>query len=84
MGMFDYVEYRCGCPNCGELIVDFQTKEAECQMDHISPLSVDHFHALCSCGAWVEFNRNPATNVTLDFTMTWRKLGQASEKRAGN
>lgn len=69
--MFDYVDYECPCPNCGGLITEFQTKDADIpSFDWVSPLGVSHFIAICpGCGYWVEFDRKPAQSVEADFTV---------------
>ena len=57
MGMFDYVNFEMPCPNCGTLLTDFQSKDAECTMDKIEPDGIGNFYCLCKCRHWVEFSR---------------------------
>lgn len=57
MGMFDSVNFRMSCPNCGKEISDFQSKDGECILAIIEPDSVDNFYGGCSCGQEVEFTR---------------------------
>lgn len=58
MGMFDYVNYKADCWKCGASLNDFQSKDAECLMDHIEVSRVRRFYAICPskpCQAWNEF-----------------------------
>ena len=59
MGMFDNIaDYECDCPRCGYKIIGFQTKDADCVLDTITPIheKVEHFYRACSnCSLWVEF-----------------------------
>ena len=57
MGMFDYVNFEMPCPNCGETLNRFQTKDSECTMDTVEPDGIGNFYALCKCKHWVEFSR---------------------------
>lgn len=58
MGMFDYVHVQIECPDCGTTLNDWQSKDAACCMDVISPEQVDRFYASCdNCGRRVEFSR---------------------------
>ena len=56
MGMFDYVNFECECPICGEKVIGFQTKEGPLLLETLEPLDVNNFYSNCStCGAWIEF-----------------------------
>ena len=56
MGMFDYVNYECICPECGSDVIGFQSKDGECYLNHLNPLSVDNFYTSCDgCDSWIEF-----------------------------
>jgi hypothetical protein len=55
--MFDYVNFEMPCPNCGETLNRFQTKDSECTMDTVEPDGIGNFYALCKCKHWVEFSR---------------------------
>lgn len=57
MGMFDYVNVSMPCPNCGEVIEQFQSKDAACELDTVEPDGLQCFYDYCGCGAWVEFSR---------------------------
>jgi hypothetical protein len=83
--MFDNIDFEMICPICGELVGDFQSKDAGCMLDTLSPLHVHNFYSSChKCRAWIEFNRKPPQipksekkiplNIILnDFTMEVRK-----------
>ena len=56
MGMFDYVDFECPCPSCGEPLSGFQSKSGSCDLRTLKPWQVTNFYASCeSCDAWVEF-----------------------------
>jgi len=58
MGMFDYVDFECKCPNCGAYVDGFQTKNSNCELDTLKPWIVNNFYSSCSeCGAWIEYTR---------------------------
>ena len=57
MGMYDYVHVELACPACGTTVTDFQTKDAACQLDIISPERINRFYTDCVCGKWIEFDR---------------------------
>ena len=57
MGMFDEIDYECDCPGCGEKVVCFQSKDADCMLDHLKPEDVNNFYSMCdNCQGWIEFN----------------------------
>ena len=64
MGMFDYIEYECKCPKCGEKVTGFQSKDRNCDMDILSPTQVDHFYSICDrCKEWISFDAvNPTSS----------------------
>lgn len=45
MGMFDYVNFKMKCPECGTEVASFQTKDLSCN----------------HCGVWIEFFRDCKT-----------------------
>ena len=54
--MFDYVNFECECPICGEKVIGFQTKDGPLLLETLEPLDVNNFYSNCSnCGAWIEF-----------------------------
>jgi hypothetical protein len=56
MGMFDYVDYSCKCPNCETRVTGFQSKGYRCVLATIPPWKVDNFYAPCdNCGSWIRF-----------------------------
>lgn len=65
MGMFDWVEFECPCPDCGETLTDFQTKDMMCGLDRLKPWEVNRFYAMCDkCDRWVEFRRKDGSTET--------------------
>lgn len=59
MGMFDEIKYEAPCWKCGELLIDFQSKDGECCGRKITPksLGVGSFYSLCrKCQAWNEYD----------------------------
>ena len=74
MGMFDWVKYEMPCPNCGQLLKEFQSKDAGCFLEHLEFWEVLSFYDLCKrCGAWVTFNRIlkpvPIEEYKMDITL---------------
>ena len=56
MGMFDNVNVRIDCPNCGETVEDFQSKDSYCELGTIDPTRIDRFYGTCdNCNLWIEF-----------------------------
>lgn len=56
MGMFDYVNYECVCPVCGEDVTGFQSKSGGCMMDTKEAHEVNNFYSTCEgCDCWLEF-----------------------------
>jgi len=54
MGMFDYVEFVCECPNCGTEVEDFQTKDGY-SLSAIQPHECQSFYSECpNCGTWID------------------------------
>ena len=74
MGMFDYVDYECPCPDCEAPVTDFQSKDGDCTLSLIPPDTVSNFYGSCSvCGIWVEIDVIPARGVQYVFRdETWR------------
>jgi hypothetical protein len=64
MGMFDYVDCKLPCPNCGETLDGFQTKDGECFLDTVKPHQVRYFYTGCdSCDCWVDVEVIPPSGV---------------------
>lgn len=58
MGMFDNVNFKMNCPNCGKEVDDFQTKDHHCALNTIDPDLVDDFYSSCdNCKTWISFER---------------------------
>lgn len=58
MGMFDYVEYEMSCPNCGETVKGFQTKDGERLLGLLQIGEVNTFYSYCvNCGLSITFTR---------------------------
>ena len=53
--MFDYVNYKALCPNCGTEIVRWQTKDGCCVAESLETWEVESFYSSCpKCGAWID------------------------------
>ncbi len=76
MGMFDWVEYEMKCPNCGEELRYFQTKDLKCELRYVKPTSkLDNFYMECPrCKAWIELDRYKDSNL-FKGTITLHKKG---------
>jgi hypothetical protein len=71
MGMFDWVNYECTCPNCHKKVDGFQTKSRSCEMKVYEPTEVENFYSSCeNCGCWIEFNATKVKIVVKSFEMT--------------
>jgi len=59
MGMFDYVNTpEIKCPNCGEIVTGFQSKDGPCYLKTVEFWTLDNFYSSCdSCNAWIQYNR---------------------------
>jgi hypothetical protein len=56
MGMFDYVDFECDCPSCGEKVTGFQSKDGPRELRTLKPWYVNNFYTSCSkCKRWVEY-----------------------------
>lgn len=72
MGMYDTIIVPPElerCPECGDPhgCQNFQSKDGECNLEHIPYTDVDRFYTSCRlCGEWVEYARpprDPATSI---------------------
>ena len=73
MGIFDNVRHEMECPNCGRLVDDFQTKDDDCVLLNLEFWEVDNFYTFCTCGVWIEFNRDGEGDTIEAYKMTVRK-----------
>ena len=56
MGMFDHVEYKAPCWQCGKELTDWQSKSGACMLKKLQPIQVRDFYTGCKdCGAWNEY-----------------------------
>ena len=81
MGMFDYVNYEMGCPECGSKVSDFQSKDGMCILGELEYWEVDNFYSQCkNCHLWIDFSREtPKEKVPIEnFTMATSKRGGKS------
>lgn len=80
--MFDYVNFKIACPNCGHEVREFQTKDTECCLHTVEYWETSYFYSACdNCEASITFSRNqripPLPYVPLDhFTMTVERRGE--------
>ena len=76
MGMFDSIkDFKINCPECGEMVDDFQTKEGACILLDLDYWEVDTFYSECDkCHAWIEYYREHPPKIPVPITeykMTW-------------
>lgn len=65
MGLFDSVHFSMACPNCGEHLDDFQTKDSR-DLNVIEPDGIGKFYSSYrKCKAWVEFIREKPPRAPL-------------------
>ncbi len=67
-GLFDWVDFKCSCPDCGRLLSGFRTRDLCNTLDTVDYRIAHHFYAECECGAWIDFIRKPAGSIE-DFDM---------------
>lgn len=76
MGMFDNINFEMACPKCGEIVKNFQSKDAGCLLDLLDPDEVCTFYASCrKCRNWIQFSRHipnerPRKARKIPFTQT--------------
>ena len=59
MGMFDNIKFKTKCPNCGNEVDDFQSKDGGCNLNTLNYWDVDNFYSSCDkCGTWIEYTLN--------------------------
>lgn len=76
MGMYDYVNCTCTCPNCGTTVDGFQSKDGDCMLNTMQPWNVDNFYTHCvDCDTWIEFERISESI----FTMSTSKMGNGGK-----
>jgi len=84
MGMFDWVRFKQNCPNCGETLTSWQSKDEYCVMEPVKPHKVKNFYTSCGgCKAWVNFykehgDKTWTRTVSMDFLET--KLPEFTEE----
>ena len=70
MGMFNRVDYRMSCPECGSIITDFQTKDESIVslcMETVTLNQISRFHGSCNnCGLWINFFLKRPKEVSID------------------
>lgn len=58
MGMFDWVRFETDCPNCGEHLEHFQSKDKCGELGLVKPHKVRNFYTSCSnCKAWIDYRK---------------------------
>ena len=68
MGMYDNVDYKADCSECGTPLSDFQTKDTDCTLSTVSVYECRNFYTSCdSCGSWNEFDVVP-TEIVIERT----------------
>ena len=65
MGMFDWIEFKIPCPNCGTEVKDFQSKDGNCELQRLTVKELVQqsygnakFYTNCpniKCNMWIEF-----------------------------
>lgn len=54
--MFDWVNFKALCPECGTEVGGWQTKSASCSLITISPAEARNWYSSCpNCGLWIEY-----------------------------
>ena len=84
--MFDYVNFKMDCPECGAKVQGFQSKDLGCDMVMVEPDALMNFYSACyKCKAWIEFYRprpnNPPPSETSLTTEQVQAMGFEMEVR---
>ena len=59
MGLFDNVNVKLPCPDCGTQVEGFQSKDRDCILDTIDPNCVKSFYSSCpNCERQIKYRRN--------------------------
>ena len=78
MGMFDYVNFECDCPNCCHKIDGFQTKDGPCVLANLEYWQVRNFYSHCdNCAVRIVYILevgNPKVGIPIEaYTKSIRK-----------
>ena len=75
MGMFDWINFEMYCPICGNKVIGFQSKSANCNLEYLDFWQVDNFYSSCEqCGTWIEFRLKKDRKFTIDdYELNLRK-----------
>lgn len=59
MGLYDYIDFKMTCPNCGAMVEEWQSKDREDRrMNLLKFNQVENFYGSCTqCGLCVEFTQ---------------------------
>jgi len=83
MGMFDYVNYKAPCPNCGVELNRWQTKDDCCCLTMLEPWQVKYFYAICgNCGTWIDATVEAEIEYIVkscDVTLKVKTMGEKTE-----
>lgn len=75
--MFDYVNYECDCPVCGNEVDGFQSKSGDCLLEVLEPAQVDFFYSSCAqCRSHLEFEAKPVPRTNFSRVITGFKDGK--------
>ena len=56
MGMYDHINFEDKCPDCGEKVINFQSKNGPCLMAELEFWEVNNFYSWCTkCDIWIEY-----------------------------
>ena len=87
MGMFDTITVTPDqyCARCGELLTDWQSKDAECNLDTISFWRVNNFYTHCNkCNAqvnrWQAYKEKPVKEKVVKKARTVKAKAKAIEE----
>lgn len=71
MGMYDHIAYTAPCPFCGEPLTRWQSKDGECELQHLTPPQlwkqsrrgrpIEFYDNCDKCGTWVEIHAREGT-----------------------
>jgi len=76
MGMFDWVNHKANCTECGEALDNFQSKDGPCDSQLLEVSEVNVFYTACTaCETWYNFQvLREDGQITVKTILGWRNM----------
>lgn len=83
MGLFDYVNFKTKCPNCGATVDGFQSKDGPCELERLEYWKVKKFYSSCpKCNTWIEYELPKETQPKMpisEYKLTITKISNGED-----